>query len=249
MHTRESLTADARRLGIESGDTLLVHSSYKSLGPVEGGAAAVIGALEDALGPEGLLLMPSFNHVPGGQRAATWNHATTPSTVGYLTEFFRTMPGTVRSDHYSHSVAARGKDASAFVADHLSRVGPESPWDRAPWGCTFGMQSPLMKAYLRPEGKVLMLGTDHHASTYCHVVEVLFWDWRKSLNPGVAYDYIDREEVFVFWDSLNHQHRGKMGDSECRLHGIREFVDTVLAAAKQNPKRFFKWYVEIQQGA
>jgi aminoglycoside 3-N-acetyltransferase len=242
MHMRESLTADARRLGVEAGDTLLVHSSYKSLGPVEGGAAAVIGALEDALGPEGLLLMPSFNLVEGAQRAATWNIATTPSTVGYLTEFFRTMPGTVRSDHYSHSVAARGKDAAAFVADHLSRVGPESPWDLAPWGCNFGAQSPLMKAYRRPQGKVLMLGTDYHSSTYCHVVEVLFWDWRKSLKRDAPYDYIDREAVFVFWDALDRQRRGKIGDADCRLLGIREFVDTVLAAAKQDPRRFFKWY-------
>jgi aminoglycoside N3'-acetyltransferase len=84
MHTRESLAADARRFGVETGDTLLIHSSFKSLGRVEGGAAAVIGALEDALGPAGLLLMPSFNHVESAQRAASWNIATTPSTVGYL---------------------------------------------------------------------------------------------------------------------------------------------------------------------
>jgi aminoglycoside 3-N-acetyltransferase len=244
MHTRESLAADARRLGIEAGDTLLVHSSYKSLGPVAGGAAAVISALEDALGTDGLLLMPSFNLVPGEQRAATWNIATTPSTVGYLTEFFRTLPGTVRSDHYSNSVAARGRDAAAFVADHLSLEGPPSPWDLAPWGCNFGAQSPLMKAYRRPQGKVLMLGTDYHSSTYCHVVEVLFWDWRKSLKRDAPYDYIDRETVFVFWDALNCQQRGKIGDADCRLHGIREFVDTVLAAAQHNPKRFFKWYQE-----
>ena len=55
------LTCDLRRLGVEAGDILFVHSSFKSLGPVEGGAESVIQALEDALGPEGLLLMPSFN--------------------------------------------------------------------------------------------------------------------------------------------------------------------------------------------
>lgn len=244
MHTRNSLSADARQLGIEPGDTLLVHSSFKSLGPVDGGAGAVIGALEDALGPEGLLLMPSFNLVAGELRAATWNITATPSTVGYLTEFFRKMPGTVRSDHYSHSVAARGKDAAAFVGEHLSKEGPGSPWDLAPWGCNFGMRSPLMKAYLCPRGKVLMLGTDHHASTYCHVVEVLFWAWRKSLKPDAPYEFIDRETVFIFWDALNRQRRGRIGNADCRLHGIREFVDTVLAEAKQNPKHFFKWHQE-----
>lgn len=240
MHTRESLTSDARRLGVEAGDTLLVHSSFKSIGPVEGGAAAVVGALEDALGTEGLLLMPSFNLVEN--RAATWNVATTPSTVGYLTEFFRTMPGTVRSDNYSHSVAARGKNAASFVGDHLSKEGPESPWDLAPWGCDFGTKSPFLKAYRCPKGKVLMLGTDYHSSTYCHVVEVLFWAWFKSVKEGAPYNYIDREEVYVFWDALNRQRLGKIGDASCKLHSIHEFVETVLEAAKQNPKRFFKWY-------
>ncbi len=117
MHTRESLKADAVRLGIESGDTIFVHSSFKSIGTVDGGAAAVVGALEDTLGESGLLLMPSFNLIPkGGEaRAQAWNRDTTSSSVGWLTEFFWTMPGAVRSDHHSHSVAARGKDAKAFV--------------------------------------------------------------------------------------------------------------------------------------
>jgi aminoglycoside N3'-acetyltransferase len=246
MHTRESLAADLQRLGLESGDTLFVHSSFKSLGPVEGGAGAVIGALEDALGPEGLLLMPTFNITEKtyALRAKTWNLETTPSSVGWLTEFFRTQPGVYRSDHYSHSVAARGKDAEQFVSDHLSLIGPEAPWDRAPWGRTYGIQSPMMKAYRSPAGKVLMLGTDHTAATYCHVVETLFWAWRKSIVYNAPYFYIDREAVFAFWDPLHRQRRGKVGNAECRLHGIRVFVVSVLVAVKQDPKRFFKGYQE-----
>ena len=40
-------------LGVEEGDTLLVHSSYKSLGEVDGGPQTVIRALEAALGTTG----------------------------------------------------------------------------------------------------------------------------------------------------------------------------------------------------
>ncbi|MFT5376785.1 MAG: aminoglycoside 3-N-acetyltransferase, partial [Candidatus Latescibacterota bacterium] len=64
MHTRASLLADLRTLGVEVGSTLFVHSSLRSVGAIAGGAAAVIAALEDALGQEGLLLLPSFNLVP-----------------------------------------------------------------------------------------------------------------------------------------------------------------------------------------
>ena len=48
-------------MGVEEGDTLLVHSSYKSLGEVDGGPQTVIRALEAALGAEGTLIMPTFN--------------------------------------------------------------------------------------------------------------------------------------------------------------------------------------------
>ncbi|MBT7549777.1 MAG: aminoglycoside N(3)-acetyltransferase, partial [Gemmatimonadetes bacterium] len=112
--TQVSLCADLCRLGVEPGDILFIHSSFKSLGPVDGGAETVVRALEDAVGSAGLILMPSFQLVPSerDQRAAGWDWATTPSTVGWLTEYFRRMPDTVRSDHYSHSVAARGGRAA-----------------------------------------------------------------------------------------------------------------------------------------
>ena len=71
LHTRETLARDLRDLGVEPGDILFVHSSLKSLGPVNGGAGTVIDALEDAVGPEGLVLMPSFNLVEWDRRPET----------------------------------------------------------------------------------------------------------------------------------------------------------------------------------
>ena len=114
---------DLVKLGIVKGDILFIHSSFKSLGLVAGGAGTVIEALERAVGPSGLILMPSFNLIDRERRAMAWNLERTPSTVGWLTEFFRLMPGTYRSDHYSHSVAARGLGASKIVADHTSNGG------------------------------------------------------------------------------------------------------------------------------
>ena len=108
--TCATLVRDVRALGVESGDILFIHSSYKSLGPVDGGAGTVVGVLEEAVGPDGLVLMPSFSLVPGDKdlRAAKWDRATTPSTVGWLTEYFRMMPGTARSDHSSASLPSVG---------------------------------------------------------------------------------------------------------------------------------------------
>ena len=61
MLTFEQLLEGFRHLGVEQDDPLLVHSSYKSFGEVEGGPQTVVRALEGALGPQGTLIMPTFN--------------------------------------------------------------------------------------------------------------------------------------------------------------------------------------------
>jgi len=236
-HTHEKLAQDLKTLGVELRDILFIHSSFKSLGTVEGGAGTVIGALEDAVGPEGLVLMPSFNLVEGDKRAEIWNIETTPSTVGWLTEFFRRMPGTFRSDHYSHSVAARGKGAKEFVADHLSHEGYASPWDREPWGKTYGSNSPMYRAY-QADGKILMLGVDYNSSTYIHFVEVIYWHKRLERNPEAKYIGLNRPALGEFWDRLGNLNRGLVGDSDCRLFRIREYIDTLLCEVEKNPDKY-----------
>lgn len=240
-HTLDSLAHDLRRLGVEPGDTLFVHSSFKSLGPVEGGAETVVRAMEAALGPEGLLLMPSFNLVENDKRAATWNIETSPSTVGWLTEFFRRMPGTHRSDHYSHSVAARGRGAARFVSGHLRNEGMKSPWEKLRWGKTYGVHSPMMRAY-RADGKVLMLGVTYKSSTYMHVVEVTSWNRRLAADPKAEYYWVNREVLGEYWDATGAQNRGRLGDADCRLFRIRAFVDALVEAVEREPQRFFKYY-------
>lgn len=228
------LLHNLRDLGVELGDILFIHSSFKSLGPVEGGAETVVSALEDAVGSDGLILMPSFNLVESDKRAETWNIETTSSTVGWLTEFFRRMLGTYRSDHYSHSVAVRGKDAKDFVAGHLNREGYKSPWDREPWGKTYGVHSPMYKAY-QANGKLLMLGVNYNSSTYVHFVEVIYWNKMLDVNPNAKYPSLNRLALGEFWDKFGNLSRGFVGAAECRLFRIREYVETLLCEVEKNP--------------
>jgi aminoglycoside N3'-acetyltransferase len=48
------------QLGVKRGDILEVHSSVNSLGWVEGGAATVVDALMNVVGPEGTLVMSAY---------------------------------------------------------------------------------------------------------------------------------------------------------------------------------------------
>ena len=239
MHyTREKLIQDFTDLGIKKRDTLFIHSSFKSLGPVEGGAGTVISALEAVIGQDGLLLMPTFSLLPSREeRVAAWDVATTPSTVGWLTEFFRQMPGTYRSDHYSHAVAARGKDAAAFVSDHLRREGYQSPWDHHPWGKTYGTHSPMFRAY-KANAKLLMIGVDYQTSTYIHLVEVIHWNKRLADDTEAGFIGLNRLKLGEFWEGLGQLKRGPVGDSDCRLFHIKTYVDTLLAEVERNPEPY-----------
>lgn len=237
-YTHETLTQDFTYLGIETGDKLFLHSSFKSLGPVEGGAGTVISALETTVGLEGLILMPTFSLLPSREeRVAAWHIDKTPSTVGWLTEYFRQMSDTHRSDHYSHAIAARGKDAKAFVSDHLRREGYQSPWDHPPWGKTYGTHSPMFRAYTA-NAKLLMIGVDYQTSTYIHLVEVIHWNKRLADDPEAEYIRLERKKLGAFWEGLGQLRQGQVGDSVCRLFHIKTYVDTLLAEVERNSEPY-----------
>ena len=60
-NTVSTLEADFITSGVQSGMTLIVHSSLSSLGWVCGGAVSVILSLEEVLSPEGTLVMPAHS--------------------------------------------------------------------------------------------------------------------------------------------------------------------------------------------
>jgi aminoglycoside 3-N-acetyltransferase len=126
--TRQDIAEALRRAGLRAGDGAFVHSALSSLGHVEGGPAAVIGAFDDVLGPEGLLAMPSFPYVGGtAEFLATdpvFDVRETPSCMGAVTEHFRRLPGTARSLHPTHPVCARGAGAAELLAGHADAGTP-----------------------------------------------------------------------------------------------------------------------------
>ncbi len=57
----EDLTNALREIGVREGDVCLFHSSFKSLGHVEGGAQAVIDGFEAARGRNGPRVAPTLS--------------------------------------------------------------------------------------------------------------------------------------------------------------------------------------------
>lgn len=162
---RAALVADLGRLGIARGDTVFVHSSLKSLGYVEGGAANVIQALQETVGPEGTLVLPAY-YMPGGTVRATCElkghvfdvrrHGT---HTGRLPEAFLAGQDIHRSVHPTHSVAAWGRHAAYLTEAH----------HRAP--SIFGEGSPWQRLVGLEHAKVLGLGVSMGPVTFYHAVE------------------------------------------------------------------------------
>jgi aminoglycoside N3'-acetyltransferase len=60
LTSRTILVEQLRALGVEPGDVLLVHSSFRAVRPVEDGPAGLIAALQEAVGESGTIVMPAW---------------------------------------------------------------------------------------------------------------------------------------------------------------------------------------------
>ncbi|MGK5040015.1 AAC(3) family N-acetyltransferase [Janthinobacterium sp. GB1R12] len=229
--TRAGLTADLARLGIAHGDSLFVHSSLKSLGYVEGGAAAVIRALQDAVGPHGTLLLPTY-YLPGGTVRATCDmkdyvfdprrHGT---HMGRLPEAFLASAGVRRSIHPTHSVSAWGRHADALTEAH----------HRAP--SIFGVDSPWQRFIGCEQAKVLGLGISMGPVTFYHALEDAMGDtfpmavWEEKTELLACLDYAGRRwdvPVRPFDPAIAQRRIDQPGRGDLRDYFAREFDATGL---------------------
>ena len=250
IHTRRELTQALSRLGVQGGDTLLVHSSLKALGWVPGGALAVVQALLDAVGDTGTLVVPTQtgeNSDPAGWsrppvppdwwpviRAETpgFDPERTPSQgMGAVPEQVRTWPGARRSSHPQTSFAALGALSAGVVAVHDldSQCGERSP----------------LATLERLGAKVLLMGAGFGSCTAFHLAEYRVEGSPRSTHGAavltddggrewVTFDDLDLdeddfEEIGTHLSSLGAVATREVGEADCHLFDLRTGVETARA--------------------
>lgn len=270
MVTRNDIANTLREIGIKEGDTVLVHSSFKSLGEVDGGAETVILGFFDAIGEDGTLVLPTFTQKDFSRAYETW-HIDKESDTGYLTNYFRKRRGSVRSDQATHSVAAAGRLAEWLTETHghtSKRIGnmgdtpfaPDSPWE---------------KMY-KIGAKIVMLGVSTVYITFRHYAESLYVEeLLKSIEGKDGYDSLkDRLNAFNkpgswphvcnVWATAEMEKTGKIQKAHCgpslftAVDSV-EFVDFVLDCLRRRedgilwdavstwPEEWKKWLKEYDK--
>ena len=244
-YLKEDLIEHLKKLHINPKGTLLVHSSMKSIGDVEGGAETVLDALCEYMA-EGLLVFPTHTWAYINETNPKFYVESSECCIGILPELFRKRKGVVRSLHPTHSVAAFGKDALSFIADNEF------------WDTPCARQSPWGKLLDR-QAEIMLIGVDLRRNTFIHGIEE--WvDIPDRLTPQPERLYVvlpDGKEISVpsrrhygdhwseyFWkvDEFLEAHqamrKGTFGEATVRICETQATTALLTKALKINPNLF-----------
>jgi aminoglycoside 3-N-acetyltransferase len=156
--TRGQIAAHLRALGVGSGDVVLVHSSLRSMGHVEGGAEAVVDALLETVGAQGTLVVPTFTFSLARATNPVFDPEHHASEMGAITEAVRRRPGARRTHHLTHSFAALGAHAGEIAG--------------VQGAAAFACDGPLWQL-VEFDARILLLGVSYVRCTFFHLIEYL----------------------------------------------------------------------------
>ena len=236
MYTKEDIKNQLSEMGIKSNDTVIIHTSFKAVGEIEGGPDAFIDAFCEYLS-EGLFLVPTQTWANVTKNSPVYNPKTTEPCIGLIPRTAYKRSDGIRSLHPTHSMWAFGKGAEQFVcgeenAETPARVGG-AWWKLGEVGA-----------------KILLIGVDHGRNTYIHVVdEIAGLDDRlipepwsvtvtdhfgnKVTHPFRSHDasrtgslnFNNFEKAFIYHGA---QRSGKIGNAFVRVVDAAKCRDTLL---------------------
>ncbi len=157
MYTKNDLKKQISEMGITPRDTVIIHTSFKAVGDVEGGPEGFIDAFCEYLS-DGLFLVPTQTWANVTKDSPVYDPKTTEPCIGLIPRTAYKRADGIRSLHPTHSMWARGKGAEEFIAGEESTETPARVggawWKLGETGA-----------------KILLIGVDHGRNTYIHAVD------------------------------------------------------------------------------
>ena len=165
-----------KSIGINRNDTVLVHTSMRSLGEVEGGCDGLIDAFTSYLS-DGLFLVPTHTWASVGAENPVYDVRTSMPCIGALPTVAAFRKDGIRSLHPTHSVAAFGKHAKEFVRGEERATSPCS--DGGVW-----------QRLQDEDAKILLIGVGLDRNTYIHAIDEMM-NLTEKLAPPTRLTVVD----------------------------------------------------------
>ena len=262
IYRKSDLQNDIKKMNIDSKGTLLIHSSMKAVGNVDGGADTVLDVWSEYM-KDGLLIFPTHTWDRVGKDNPVFDVKTDSSCVGILGNLFMKRPNVIRSLHPTHSVAVLGNDAESFVNDE-EKI--DTPCGRKGcWG----------KLYDR-NATIIFLGCTLKSNTFIHGVEewnavpdriseetetlkIIDYNGHEIINhmhrhrctraEDISRNYDKLEPVFLALGAIKY---GQFGDAQCVIGNAVKMADITSILLKKNPDLFLNdkpvpesWYKKL----
>jgi aminoglycoside 3-N-acetyltransferase len=219
-YSSEDLGEALHAVGIESGDSVMVHTRFENHHGFRGSVSVANEAFLESVGSQGSLLMVSIPYCASAseylRNLQCVDTNRTPSAMGLMSETFRQRQGVIRSAHPMHPVLAYGHRAEWFVASHeLCRFpcGPGTPYDKL----------------LEADGKVVFFNVPFGTFTFIHYLEnrvSIRLDFPVHTESQFEARVIEREgkpltvRTFAFSDEVIRRRRPKILEGWLRQRGL-----------------------------
>ena len=234
QYTKRDLQKQLEGMGITRRDTVLIHTSYKALGEVEGGPDAFLDAFCEYL-DEGLFLVPTHTWGVVNAEHPIYSVRETVPNIGLIPRIAAFRPDGVRSLHPTHSMWGHGRGAADFLR------GEEHAETPAPVGGAWSRLGDV-------GAKILLIGVGLNRHTYIHAVDELAalddrlhedaWEvtvidregntythpYRSHHNTG-SENFGNFEQMLTEGGAIAH---GRLGDAEVMVVDARRCRDLLL---------------------
>ena len=240
IYTKQDIFSQLEAMKAPTGSIILMHSSLRAVGHVEGGAKGLLDTLIEYFTRDGGLFCVPVHTWHNLEKEITMDMSSTENCLGAFSTVAAEDPRGLRTENPSHSMMVFGDRARAehFAADEATIPSPTAP------NSCYGK-------LCHEDGYVLLVGVAHNRNTYLHsVAEMLSLPNRmadKPLNAAIkmpsgeivrreftlyqtdytndiSLRFVKYETAFRYWHGITD---GFIGNAPTQLCSARIMKDTV----------------------
>lgn len=203
-YTREELSSSLRKLGVVSGDTIMVRADLGAIGRISSkDRNDYISFIMDVLGTEGTLIGLSFTGCSPAWRDLPVFDGNNPSRTGAFANLMLGYPNSFRSSHPSNSYVGIGAKAKEILVKHDEKAGAYEP----------------IRDVIEHKGKMIVIGcagsspgftTTHLAEVDLDLHKRIIWPQRYRCR------YVKNGEIRIF----RRPDLGSCSASFYRMYGL-----------------------------